>query len=104
MTVSSGVLLRRFRLVAGFTQEELAEWSVNSVHSVREPERDESRPPRAALDLGDEERTTLLGQRTSRQMRTSPDMLTRSVRSAGTRPDSGEPEIGKTRLLEPAGS
>ena len=120
--LSGGALLRRYRVVARLTQEELAERSGYSVHYVSKLERDERRPPRAALErlvaaleLGEEERNALWaaldGARQaqpsgSRLAGRAPELSEIRQHLAGLGPPvlmvSGEPGIGKTRLLEEA--
>src|SRR5689334_8513376 len=64
-----GRLLRRFRMAAGLTQEELAERAGLSARGVQDLERGVRRSPHPgtthrlaqALGLGDAERATLLG-------------------------------------------
>ena len=46
-----GQLLRRYRSLAGLTQEELAERCGYSANYIGKLERDERRPPPAALDF-----------------------------------------------------
>jgi transcriptional regulator with XRE-family HTH domain/tetratricopeptide (TPR) repeat protein len=117
-----GQLLRRYRSLAGLTQEELAERCGYSANYIGKLERDERKPPPAALDclavtleLGEAERA-LLGA--ARERRADPggpahhlvgrgrEMAAIRRHLAGSGPPvlllAGEPGIGKTRLLEEA--
>ena len=116
-----GQLLRRYRSLAGLTQEELAERCGYSANYIGKLERDERRPPPAALDflsraldLGQQERAALDG---ARARRTEPDLpqqlVGRDEEIAEVRRElagsglpvllfAGEPGIGKTRLLDEA--
>ncbi len=128
---SFGALLRRYRVAAGLTQEELAERAGLSVRTVSDLERGVNRSPRkdtlpllaAALGLTSEERRHL--EAASRQPDAAPSfsrnvavpsapplvgrtkelaLLERHL--AGEGPPvlllAGEPGIGKTRLLQAA--
>ncbi len=117
-----GQLLRRYRSLAGLTQEELAERCGYSANYIGKLERDERRPPPAALDflaraldLGQEERAALDGARAARTERDLPpqrlvgrdeEVAEIRRRLAGSGPPvllfAGEPGIGKTRLLDEA--
>jgi transcriptional regulator with XRE-family HTH domain/tetratricopeptide (TPR) repeat protein len=117
-----GQLLRRYRSLAGLTQEELAERCGYSANYIGKLERDERRPPPAAieclastLELREEERALLAA---ARERRTAPDipahqLVGRDAESAEIRRHlsglgppvlllAGEPGIGKTRLLDEA--
>lgn len=123
-TASWGQLLRRYRTLAGLTQEELAERSGYSVHYVSMLERDLRHPPLVAVErltealgLGDTERDDL---RTAHQRRGAAELHTGPRPLAGRDGEraeiqrqlvglgppvlllAGEPGIGKTRLLEDA--
>lgn len=115
-----GQLLRRYRSLAGLTQEQLADRSGYSANYIGKLERDERAPPAAALDrlgvtlgLGEQERAALATageHRDDRELTARPlagrDREMAEIRRhlAGLGPPvllfAGEPGMGKTRLLE----
>jgi transcriptional regulator with XRE-family HTH domain len=126
-----GTLLRRYRVAAGLTQEELAERAAISRRSIGDMERGVSRTPHRdtvalladALALGPQERRTFVeaaGRRAApppagaeRTGRETPPFVGRAAELAllerhlgGEGPSvlvlAGEPGIGKTRLLHAA--
>jgi tetratricopeptide (TPR) repeat protein/transcriptional regulator with XRE-family HTH domain len=117
-----GQLLRRYRALARLTQEELAERCGYSANYIGKLERDERKPPAAALDvlaraleLGPQDRAALDGARVRQGARDLPphhlvgrDKEIAEIRGrvAGIGPPvmlfAGEPGIGKTRLLDEA--
>jgi transcriptional regulator with XRE-family HTH domain len=128
-----GTLLRRYRLAAGFTQEELAERAGLSARAISELERGTKHRPRRdtvqllveALALASSDRVALetarhagaAGGSVHRHDTLSPPLVGRSQelalveRHLGGSPDgllppilllTGEPGIGKTRLLREA--
>jgi predicted ATPase len=119
---SCGQLLRRYRSLAGLTQEELAGRCGYSANYIGKLERDERRPPPAALDvlarvleLGQQERAALDSARAGQTVRDLPPhhLVGRDQELAELRRQlagtglpvllfSGEPGIGKTRLLDEA--
>jgi transcriptional regulator with XRE-family HTH domain/tetratricopeptide (TPR) repeat protein len=118
---SVGQLIKRYRSLAGLTQEELAERSGYSTNYISKLERNERVPPLAALgclattlELGEGERTLLLSARENRATGAAAHRLVgrqlemAEIRQhlAGLGPPvllfSGEPGIGKTRLLDEA--
>jgi tetratricopeptide (TPR) repeat protein/transcriptional regulator with XRE-family HTH domain len=123
-TASWGQLLRRYRGLAGLTQEELAERSGYSTDYISKLERDQRQPPLVAVDrlaqvlgLGDRERAELRAAREGHDARApqpgpgQPIGRARELAEihrhlAGLGPRvlllAGEPGIGKTRLLEEA--
>ena len=121
-TASWGQLLRRYRGLAGLTQEELAERSGYSTDYISKLERDQRQPPLVAVDrlaevlgLGDREREELRAARERHGAREpkpgQPIGRARELAEihhhlAGLGPRvlllAGEPGIGKTRLLEEA--
>lgn len=119
-----GQLLRRYRSLAGLTQEQLADRSGYSANYIGKLERDEREPPAAALDrlgatlsLGEQERAALEAARAHRDDQDltarplagrDPEMTEIRRHLAGLGPPvllfAGEPGMGKTRLLEEAAS
>jgi tetratricopeptide (TPR) repeat protein/transcriptional regulator with XRE-family HTH domain len=119
-----GQLLQRYRLLAGMTQEELAERAGYSANYIGKLERDQRELPAAAagrlaavLGLADQERAALWAARERGAGRGQParllagrDAEMAEIRRllAGAGPPAlllaGEPGIGKTRLLEEAAS
>ncbi|HEU5425028.1 MAG TPA: AAA family ATPase, partial [Nitrolancea sp.] len=119
-----GELLRRYRLLAGLTQEELAERSAYSTDYISKLERDQRRPPldavnrlAVALGLSDQAREDLRAARvrqdtpgTSAESRGPVGRerelaeIRRQLSGLGSRVLllAGEPGIGKTRLLAAA--
>lgn len=121
-SLTCGQLLRRYRSLAGLTQEELAERCGYSANYIGKLERDQRTPPRAAVDifaraleLGEEERAALDAARTPHPAagRRHHRLVGRDQEVARIRRQlsgaespvllfAGEPGIGKTRLLEEA--
>jgi tetratricopeptide (TPR) repeat protein/transcriptional regulator with XRE-family HTH domain len=120
-----GQLLQRYRLLAGLTQEELAERAGYSGNYIGKLEQDQRELPAAAADrlaavlgLADHDREALLAARERRQgggglparLLAGRDAEMGQIRQllAGTGPPvlllAGEPGMGKTRLLEEAAS
>jgi tetratricopeptide (TPR) repeat protein/transcriptional regulator with XRE-family HTH domain len=124
-TPTCGQLLQRYRVLAGLTQEELAERAGYSGNYIGKLEQDQRELPAAAADrlaavlgLADQDRAALRGARKRRQgPRELParqlagrDAEMAQIRQflAGAGPPvlllAGEPGMGKTRLLEEAAS
>ena len=120
-----GQLLQRFRVLAGLTQEELAERAGYSTNYIGKLEQDQRELPAAAADrlagvlgLADQDRRALRAARQHRQGGQEPpdrllagrDAEMAQIRQslAGAGPPvlllAGEPGMGKTRLLEEAAS
>jgi tetratricopeptide (TPR) repeat protein/transcriptional regulator with XRE-family HTH domain len=120
-----GQLLQRYRLLAGLTQEELAERAGYSGNYIGKLEQDQRELPAAAADrlatvlgLADQDRAALRGARERRQggrglparLLAGRDAEMAQIRQllAGAGPPvlllAGEPGMGKTRLLEEAAS
>jgi len=120
-----GQLLQRYRLLAGLTQEELAERAGYSGNYIGKLEQDQRELPAAAADrlatvlgLADHDREALLAARERRQgggglparLLAGRDAEMGQIRQllGGTGPPvlllAGEPGMGKTRLLEEAAS
>jgi tetratricopeptide (TPR) repeat protein/transcriptional regulator with XRE-family HTH domain len=120
-----GKLLQRYRLLAGMTQEELAERAGYSANYIGKLEQDQRELPSAAadrlatvLDLADQDRAALRAARERRQggrgqpgrllVGRDPEMAQIRQLLAGAGPPvlllAGEPGMGKTRLLEEAAS
>ena len=120
-----GQLLQRYRLLAGLTQEELAERAGYSGNYIGKLEQDQRELPAAAADrlatvlgLADQDREALLAARERRQggggmparLLAGREAEMAQIRQllAGTGPPvlllAGEPGMGKTRLLEEAAS
>ena len=118
-----GQLLQRYRMLAGLTQEELAERAGYSANYIGKLEQDQRDLPAAAADrlaavlgLADQDRAALRAARERRQggrelsarLLAGRDAEMTQIRQllAGTGPPvlllAGEPGIGKTRLLEEA--
>ena len=124
-TPTCGQLLQRYRVLAGLTQEELAERAGYSGNYIGKLEQDQRELPAAAADrlaavlgLADQDRAALRAARKRRQgPRELParqlagrDAEMAQIRQflAGAGPPvlllAGEPGMGKTRLLEEAAS
>jgi tetratricopeptide (TPR) repeat protein/transcriptional regulator with XRE-family HTH domain len=120
-----GQLLQRYRMLAGLTQEELAERAGYSGNYIGKLEQDQRELPAAAADrlaavlgLADHDRAALRAARESRRggrglparLLAGRDAEMAQIRQllAGTGPPvlllAGEPGMGKTRLLEEAAS
>ena len=120
-----GQLLQRYRVLAGLTQEELAERAGYSANYIGKLEQDQRELPAAAadrlaevLDLADQDRAALRAARERRQdgrelpgrLLAGRDAEMTQIRQllAGAGPPvlllAGEPGMGKTRLLEEAAS
>src|SRR6516165_2077820 len=120
-----GQLLQRHRVLAGLTQEELAERAGYSGNYIGKLEQDQRELPAAAADrlaevlgLADQDRAALRAARERRQgdrelparLLAGRDAEMTQIRQflAGTGPPvlllAGEPGMGKTRLLEEAAS
>jgi tetratricopeptide (TPR) repeat protein/transcriptional regulator with XRE-family HTH domain len=120
-----GQLLQRYRVLAGLTQEELAERAGYSGNYIGKLEQDQRELPAAAADrlaevlgLVDQDRAALLAARERRQggrelsarLLAGRDAEMAQIRQllAGAGPPvlllAGEPGMGKTRLLEEAAS
>jgi transcriptional regulator with XRE-family HTH domain/tetratricopeptide (TPR) repeat protein len=120
-----GQLLQRYRVLAGLTQEELAERAGYSTNYIGKLEQDQRELPAAAADrlagvlgLADQDRTALRAARERRQggqelparLLAGRDAEMAQIRQflAGAGPPvlllAGEPGMGKTRLLEEAAS
>ncbi|MFY9931555.1 MAG: helix-turn-helix domain-containing protein, partial [Streptosporangiaceae bacterium] len=119
-----GQLLQRYRVLAGLTQEELAERAGYSANYIGKLEQDHRELPAAAagrlaevLGLTDRDRAALRAARERQGDRGRParllagrDAEMAQIRQllAGTGPPvlmlAGEPGMGKTRLLEEAAS
>ena len=120
-----GQLLQRYRLLAGLTQEELAERAGYSGNYIGKLEQDQRELPAAAADrlatvlgLTDQDRAALRAARERHQggrglparLLAGRDAEMTQIRRllAGTGPPvlllAGEPGMGKTRLLEEAAS
>jgi predicted ATPase/DNA-binding XRE family transcriptional regulator len=120
-----GQLLQRYRVLAGLTQEELAERAGYSANYIGKLEQDQRELPAAAADrlagvlgLADQDRAELRAARERRQrgrglpsrLLAGRDAEMAQIRQllAGAGPPvlllAGEPGIGKTRLLEEAAS
>jgi tetratricopeptide (TPR) repeat protein/transcriptional regulator with XRE-family HTH domain len=120
-----GQLLQRYRVLAGLTQEELAERAGYSGNYIGKLEQDQRELPAAAADrlaavlgLADQDRAALRAARERRQGGREPparqlagrDAEMAQIRQflAGAGPPvlllAGEPGMGKTRLLEEAAS
>src|SRR6516225_3092684 len=118
-----GQLLRRYRVLAGLTQEELAERAGYSANYIGKLEQDQRELPAAAADrmaevlgLADQDRAVLRaarerrrdGREQSARLLAGRDAEMAQIRQllAGAGPPvlllAGEPGIGKTRLLEEA--
>jgi len=118
-----GQLLQRYRVLAGLTQEELAERAGYSANYIGKLEQDQRELPAAAADrlakvlgLADQERAALRAARERRQggwelparLLAGRDAEMAQIRQflAGAGPPvlllAGEPGMGKTRLLEEA--
>jgi tetratricopeptide (TPR) repeat protein/transcriptional regulator with XRE-family HTH domain len=118
-----GQLLQRYRVLAGLTQEELAERAGYSGNYIGKLEQDQRELPAAAADrlaevlgLADQERAALRAARERRQggrelparLLAGRDAEMAQIRQllAGAGPPvlllAGEPGMGKTRLLEEA--
>lgn len=118
-----GQLLQRYRVLAGLTQEELAERAGYSGNYIGKLEQDQRELPAAAADrlaevlgLADQERAALRAARERRQggrelparLLAGRDAEMTQIRQllAGAGPPvlllAGEPGMGKTRLLEEA--
>jgi tetratricopeptide (TPR) repeat protein/transcriptional regulator with XRE-family HTH domain len=120
-----GQLLQRYRVLAGLTQEELAERAGYSGNYIGKLEQDQRELPAAAADrlatvlgLADQDRAALRAARERRQggrglparLLAGRDAEMAQIRQflAGAGPPvlllAGEPGMGKTRLLEEAAS
>jgi tetratricopeptide (TPR) repeat protein len=120
-----GQLLQRYRVLAGLTQEELAERAGYSANYIGKLEQDQRELPAAAADrlagvlgLADQDRTALRaarerhpgGREPPARLLAGRDAEMAQIRQflAGTGPPvlllAGEPGMGKTRLLEEAAS
>ena len=120
-----GQLLQRYRMLAGLTQEELAERAGYSGNYIGKLEQDQRELPAAAADrlaavlgLADQDRAALRAARERRQggralparLLAGRDAEMAQIRQflAGAGPPvlllAGEPGMGKTRLLEEAAS
>src|SRR6201986_1558991 len=120
-----GQLLQRYRVLAGLTQEELAERAGYSGNYIGKLEQDQRELPAAAADrlaevlgLADQDRAALRAARERRQgsrelparLLAGRDTEMAQIRQflAGAGPPvlllAGEPGMGKTRLLEEAAS
>src|SRR5690349_14908220 len=120
-----GQLLQRYRVLAGLTQEQLAERAGYSGNYIGKLEQDQRELPAAAADrlaevlgLADQERAALRAARERRQggrelparLLAGRDAEMAQIRQllAGAGPPvlllAGEPGMGKTRLLEEAAS
>jgi transcriptional regulator with XRE-family HTH domain/tetratricopeptide (TPR) repeat protein len=120
-----GQLLQRYRMLAGLTQEELAERAGYSANYIGKLEQDQRELPAAAADrlaevlgLADQDRAALRAARERRQggrelsarLLVGRDAEMAQIRQllAGAGPPvlllAGEPGMGKTRLLEEAAS
>ena len=118
-----GQLLQRYRMLAGLTQEELAERAGYSANYIGKLEQDQRELPAAAADrlaavlgLADQDRAALRAARERRQggrelsarLLAGRDAEMTQIRQllAGAGPPvlllAGEPGMGKTRLLEEA--
>ena len=118
-----GQLLQRYRMLAGLTQEELAERAGYSANYIGKLEQDQRELPAAAADrlakvlgLADQDRAALRAARERRpdgrglpaRLLAGRDAEMTQIRQllAGAGPPvlllAGEPGIGKTRLLEEA--
>ena len=118
-----GQLLQRYRMLAGLTQEELAERAGYSANYIGKLEQDQRELPAAAADrvaavlgLADQDRAALRAARERRQggrelsarLLAGRDAEMAQIRQllAGAGPPvlllAGEPGMGKTRLLEEA--
>jgi tetratricopeptide (TPR) repeat protein/transcriptional regulator with XRE-family HTH domain len=125
MPPTCGQLLQRYRVLAGLTQEELAERAGYSGNYIGKLEQDQRELPAAAadrlaevLDLADQDRAVLRAAREHRQggrelpsrLLAGRDAEMAQIRHflAGAGPPvlllAGEPGMGKTRLLEEAAS
>lgn len=119
--LTCGALLQRYRLLAGLTQEQLADKSGYSTDYVGKLERGQRHPPMAALDrigevlgVGDQERRELLlARELPPREQASVSVVGRERERGEIRRQlggmgpgvlllGGEPGIGKTRLLEEA--
>ena len=124
-TPTCGQLLQRYRVLAGLTQEELAERAGYSGNYIGKLEQDQRELPAAAADrlaavlgLADQDRAALRAARERRQggrqlparQLAGRDAEMAQIRQflAGAGPPvlllAGEPGMGKTRLLEEAAS
>jgi tetratricopeptide (TPR) repeat protein/transcriptional regulator with XRE-family HTH domain len=124
-TPTCGQLLQRYRVLAGLTQEELAERAGYSGNYIGKLEQDQRELPAAAADrlaavlgLADQDRAALRAARERRQgprelparLLAGRDAEMAQIRRflAGAGPPvlllAGEPGMGKTRLLEEAAS
>ena len=124
-TRTCGQLLQRYRVLAGLTQEELAERAGYSGNYIGKLEQDQRELPAAAADrlaavlgLADQDRAALRAARERRQggrelparLLAGRDAEMAQIRQflAGAGPPvlllAGEPGMGKTRLLEEAAS
>ncbi|MFY9864492.1 MAG: helix-turn-helix domain-containing protein, partial [Trebonia sp.] len=124
-TPTCGQLLQRYRVLAGLTQEELAERAGYSGNYIGKLEQDQRELPAAAADrlaavlgLADQDRAALRAARKRRQgpwelparQLAGRDAEMAQIRQflAGAGPPvlllAGEPGMGKTRLLEEAAS
>ena len=124
-TPTCGQLLQRYRVLAGLTQEELAERAGYSGNYIGKLEQDQRELPAAAADrlaavlgLADQDRAALRAARERRQggrelparLLAGRDAEMAQIRQflAGAGPPvlllAGEPGMGKTRLLEEAAS
>jgi len=120
-----GQLLQRYRVLAGLTQEELAERAGYSANYIGKLEQDQRELPAAAADrlagvlgLADQDRTALRaarerhpgGREPPARLLAGRDAEMAQIRQflAGAGPPvlllAGEPGMGKTRLLEEAAS
>ncbi len=120
---TGGQLLQRYRMLAGLTQEELAERAGYSANYIGKLEQDQRELPAAAADrlaavlgLADQDRAALRaaqerrqgGRELSARLLAGRDAEMTQIRQllAGTGPPvlllAGEPGMGKTRLLEEA--